>query len=400
MAEKEKKEEKKKEKKPGILEVLGYKPTELRKQLILFFAIGIAVLILLIFLKSKNQPTSTPRVEEKKTETEAIPKELATSRIPDIYAPKPVAIPPLTQEGAPGETSTQNNEELNAALAAPILVVAPKAREAEPPDEKKQEMMQAQIMEQVDKRIQAERAAWESSHLPVPARDGYVITQGTIIPATLWTGINSDLPGYASAIVRSNIYDSIKGEALLIPQGAKLFGQYGTGVQYGYDRILTAWTRILFPDGTSFNIEGMPATDAEGYSGMKDKVNSHTLKLIAGALLSATFQAFSTLGSAQWGDDDHGGGYGYGAEAQEQAQSEFANELSDAGDMWAQKMLNRPPTIVIRPGHRFNIAVTKDVRLPPYGQTLQKEYDKAIHPYERPYERGTLIQQTKEPSLQ
>ena len=86
----------------------------------------------------------------------------------------------------------------------------------------------------------------------------YVVQAGTVIPAALITGIRSDLPGQITAQVTEAVYDSPTGKYLLIPQGAKLIGQYDSSVAFGQSRVLLVWTRIIMPDGT-LDRAGAPA---------------------------------------------------------------------------------------------------------------------------------------------
>ena len=46
-----------------------------------------------------------------------------------------------------------------------------------------------------------------------------------MIPAALITGIRSDLPGMITVQVTQNVYDSVTGRHLLIPQGSRLIGE-------------------------------------------------------------------------------------------------------------------------------------------------------------------------------
>src|SRR4029077_7467756 len=55
------------------------------------------------------------------------------------------------------------------------------------------------------------------------------VVEGAIIPAVLETGLNSDLPGYARAVVTRDVR-SFDGKQVLIPRGARLIGQYKGGV--------------------------------------------------------------------------------------------------------------------------------------------------------------------------
>ena len=64
----------------------------------------------------------------------------------------------------------------------------------------------------------------------------HAILAGTIIPASLITGLNSDLPGTTIAQVTENVYDTVMGEFLLMPQGTRLIGKYDSVVAYGQKR--------------------------------------------------------------------------------------------------------------------------------------------------------------------
>lgn len=121
----------------------------------------------------------------------------------------------------------------------------------------------------------------------VPQQSLYELKRGSVIPATLITGINSDLPGRITAQVSQNVYDSATGHRLLIPQGTKLFGRYDSKVSFGQSRILVVWSDIIFPNGSTLQIGGMAGTDAEGYGGFKDKVNNHYLKTFGSAAMIA-----------------------------------------------------------------------------------------------------------------
>src|SRR5215469_4087865 len=66
-----------------------------------------------------------------------------------------------------------------------------------------------------------------------PPASAFTIMAGSIIPAVLVNGINSDLPGPIVAQVSENVFDSATGKSLLIPQGSKLIGDYSSAILYG-----------------------------------------------------------------------------------------------------------------------------------------------------------------------
>jgi type IV secretory pathway VirB10-like protein len=101
----------------------------------------------------------------------------------------------------------------------------------------------------------------------------YQVMAGTLIAASLITGLDSDLPGLVVAQVTQSLYDSVTGKILLIPSGSKLIGSYDSVVAFGQSRALVVWQRIIMPDGSSIQIDNLPATDAQGYSGLEDDVD-------------------------------------------------------------------------------------------------------------------------------
>ena len=78
-------------------------------------------------------------------------------------------------------------------------------------------------------------------------RSPYELMAGTVIAAALVTGINSDLPGQTIGTVIQNVYDTVTGNFLLVPQGSKMLGQYDSQVASGQRRVLLVWTRLIMP---------------------------------------------------------------------------------------------------------------------------------------------------------
>src|ERR1017187_10459682 len=99
----------------------------------------------------------------------------------------------------------------------------------------------------------------------------YELMAGTVIPAALVTGINSDLPGQMIATVTQNVYDTVTGNYLLIPQGSRMLGQYDAQVAYGQRRVLLVWTRLIMQDGSSIDLDRLQGVDTAGYSRLPDR---------------------------------------------------------------------------------------------------------------------------------
>jgi type IV secretion system protein VirB10 len=182
---------------------------------------------------------------------------------------------------------------------------------------------------------------------------------GSLIPAVLLTGINSDLPGMITAQVSAPVYDTVSGGHVLIPQGATLIGEYDSRITYGQARVLFVWTRIRFPNGSSLSLEGMPGTDLSGFAGVRNKVDNHWWRLAQGVVLGSLIGA-----TAQ---ESYGGGLSTANPSLGQlAAAGAAQNINSAGQQIVQKDLQVQPTLVIRPGQRVAVFVTRDIALPPY----------------------------------
>ena len=185
----------------------------------------------------------------------------------------------------------------------------------------------------------------------------YVVQAGTVIPAALITGIRSDLPGQITAQVTEAVYDSPTGKYLLIPQGAKLIGQYDSSVAFGQSRVLLVWTRIIMPDGGSIVLERQPGADTEGYAGLEDEVDNHWGMLFKAAVLSTLLSVGTEAGTSQ--DENN---------LVQAIRSGASNSISQTGQQIVQRQLNIQPTLTIRPGFPVRVIVTRDLVLAPYGK--------------------------------
>ena len=183
----------------------------------------------------------------------------------------------------------------------------------------------------------------------------YEIKAGWDIPATLEQMVNSDLPGEIKALVRSNVYDTATGRYLLIPQGSRLIGTYNHRVAYGQRGIQVIWTRLIYPDGTSINLQGMIGQDAQGQSGFRDQVDNHYARLIGFALLTSAFSAGIELSQNQQSSS-----FAYPSTSQIATQA-LGQQLGELGMEVTRRNLDIQPTIKIRVGYRFNVRVNKDI---------------------------------------
>lgn len=188
-----------------------------------------------------------------------------------------------------------------------------------------------------------------------PPASQYVLQAGAVIPASLITGLRSDLPGEVTAQVTEDVYDSPTGKILLIPQGARLIGQYDAQIAFGQSRALLVWNRLIMPNGRSIVLQRQPGADTEGYAGLEDQVDNHWGMLFKAAILSTLLSVGSQAGTSNNENSL--------VQAIRQGGSQ---SFSQIGQQVAGRSLNVQPTITIRPGFPVRVMVTHDLVLEPY----------------------------------
>jgi len=202
----------------------------------------------------------------------------------------------------------------------------------------------------------ADRGGDINPHAVMPAASPYILSAGSVIAGSLITGLNSDLPGLVTAQVSQNVYDSPTGSILLIPQGSRLIGAYDSVVAFGQKRALVVWQRIIWPDGSSLQLDNAPATDPSGYAGLRDKVDLHTWTLLKGVAISTLLGVGSELTIS--GESD----------LVEATRESTQQNVARAGDQLTSRNLGVQPTITIRPGAPVRLLINKDLVLTPSGK--------------------------------
>ncbi|MER8961173.1 TrbI/VirB10 family protein [Mesorhizobium sp. M0701] len=281
---------------------------------------------------------TTPRVDQ---EEQLRLAEIEAARIAKLFTDTSARTNPWRQDAIAGNT-----------LAGPIYDVTPPTEQPQLDTGATQNMQDrklAFVNAEPDRRtVSGERLAEKASP--------YVVQAGTIISAALITGIRSDIPGQITAQVTENVYDSPTGSSLLIPQGAKLIGQYDSQVAFGQSRVLLVWNRLIMPDGTSIVLERQPGADAQGFSGLEDEVDHHWGQLFRAAALSTLLGVGTSLGSSD-GESD------IAKAIRESAQ----DSASNVGQQIVRDQLNVQPTLTVRPGFPVRVIVNRDLLLAPYG---------------------------------
>jgi type IV secretory pathway VirB10-like protein len=354
--------------------------TRLSRKVIVVLALILAVAIAAALFLALRPGLKIDRTELYGTDNRTTPDGL--SNLPRDYAGLPKNVPPLgpplpgdlgrpilnagTAGGAaPPDPETQRiaQEQEAARLsrlfattnvrqsssATPISANVPGAPGAPAGDLASQDRKLAFLNGSVDRRTVS------GDRIEAPASP-YVLQAGAVIPAALLTGLRSDLPGQVTAQVTEDVYDSPTGKTRLIPQGARLIGQYDAHIAFGQTRALLVWTRLIMPNGRSIVLERQPGADAEGYAGLEDEVDNHWGTLFKAAILSTLLSIGSEVGSSGSEDDL--------IRAIRRGGSDSVNQI---GQRIVGRSLNVQPTITIRPGFPVRVLVTRDLVLEPYG---------------------------------
>jgi len=186
----------------------------------------------------------------------------------------------------------------------------------------------------------------------------YTVMAGTIIPAALVTGVNSDLPGQVIAEVTQPVYDTATGRFLLIPQGSRLIGRYDSQIAFGQRRVLLVWLRLILPDTSSIALDKLPGIDAAGYAGLEDSVDGHWGRLLSGAVLSTLLGVNAELAVSNQNEAN-----GNMVVALRDSAQDTTNQL---GQEITRRNLDIQPTLTVRPGFPMDVMVNRDLVLRPY----------------------------------
>lgn len=188
----------------------------------------------------------------------------------------------------------------------------------------------------------------------------YTLNAGTVIPATLLTGITSDVPGGdVVAQIRQDVYDSLTGTHLLIPQGSRLIGTSGQAGSRGNKRIGVIFTRIILPSGVSIILPDQKAIDGVGYPGLEDEYTEHKGAAYGSAFMAALLGAAAQSATGDTsGDDERSPG--------QEAVAGAVAEILRMGEKFVDRELQKQPTITINPGFQFSVFINQDLNLGEY----------------------------------
>lgn len=195
----------------------------------------------------------------------------------------------------------------------------------------------------------------QTANLSMASASPYTLQAGTLIPAMLFTGIDTSVPGQVMAQISTDVYDSLTRSNLLIPAGARLLGTYKSDGGASNGRVNVVFSTLILPNGSAYDIgTSMVAVDGGGYSGIVGKLHRHTSRVIGAGMISSAIAALGSLASGNTSArDTYTGG-------QVAMQGALANLISTTSNMLSQGT-DVQPNVTVEPGHMFQVYVIQPI---------------------------------------
>lgn len=203
---------------------------------------------------------------------------------------------------------------------------------------------------------------------PIRAQRGhgrYALLEGAMIEVAMKTAVSSDIGGQCQAQVVRDVYDTVTGLDLLIPAGAKLMCTYNSAVSSGQERLLMAFTRLMYPSGSTVSLGAMQGGDMLGTMGAPAEVNSRFWQVFGSSLMVATLSSWATIEQAKAQAANGSGGSNVNLNFGSQIGANTANAFSGVVSQILARNLNVKPELRLRPGEKLLVIVAQDMVLDP-----------------------------------
>lgn len=182
---------------------------------------------------------------------------------------------------------------------------------------------------------------------------------GAVICVSLVTELNSEAPGPVVAQVTQSVSDSATGRVTLIPQGARLIGEYRSASKYGQSRVAIIWSRLIMPDGAEIILDEI-AADPSGAAGVTGRVDNHWLDVFGAAALGTMIN----VGVASTEEPQLTyGGIGMHDPVDQAVTNGVQRTASIVTNRVVDRSLAIHPTIWIEAGKRMTVIVTRRISL-------------------------------------
>lgn len=193
----------------------------------------------------------------------------------------------------------------------------------------------------------------------------FILQPTTVIPIRLVSRVVSDIPGTVTAIVTSDIYDSVTHSQILIPHGTTAEGVYDSGLIAGQSRLIMAWPLLVFPPYAPWNareyaLGGQPGADALGTAGLAGKTDFHRGEVFRSAAFLTVLGAAEALLTPNTSSTTFSNGQ---SSITQQTSSAAGAQLANIGNKVIDQQIQRAPTITLDPPYETQIRITRDLPL-------------------------------------
>jgi len=183
---------------------------------------------------------------------------------------------------------------------------------------------------------------------------------GTIIHAILVSRIDTDYPGPIHARVTENVYDSMTGRNLLIPQGTILQGNYSSS-SIGVSKVQVAWeSMVVNYGGVAYQVSlgGMAGVDKRGRAGIAGTLDDHYFEWLKAAGIVSLFTMLNSEVT-------------YQTKNQNTPQLRELMDINQGivnrlGSRLMERALDIQPTVRVANGTAVSVAVNAVVNLRPF----------------------------------
>lgn len=184
----------------------------------------------------------------------------------------------------------------------------------------------------------------------------YVVFEGTSIDTVLVNRLDGEFAGPLKVMVTNPVYSQDR-QHMLIPEGTFILGDVQKVGGLGQKRLAVTFHRMLMPDGYSVDLDQFHGLDQAGATGLQDKVNNHYVEIFGASIALGVIAGAAEVTNAN---------QGYNESGTEAYKSGIASSLSQSSANVLDRFINIPPTITIREGHRIKVYITQDMLLPAY----------------------------------
>jgi type IV secretory pathway VirB10-like protein len=184
----------------------------------------------------------------------------------------------------------------------------------------------------------------------------YVVFEGTTIDTVLANRLDGQFAGPVRVMATNPVYSQDR-QHLLIPEGTFILGDVHKVASFGQKRLAVTFHRLLMPDGYSVDLDQFHGLDQIGDTGLKDQVNNHYLQIFGTSI---------ALGIIAGAAESTNSNAGYNQSGNEAYRAGIASSLSQSSANVLDRFINMPPTITIREGHRIKVYLAQDLLLPAY----------------------------------